>query len=130
MLAAIDPVEIMTATMGEDKSLYHAPVGLFIPGSAGEHTDPLLATGIRGNGLKAWFGWPDDPKLEEMREHWLDASDPAEQKKWCEQIQQRCLEQVTVIPVGQYLPPAAWGSKISTPLKGTCPVFWGVSKTA
>ncbi len=36
MLAAIDQVEVMTATMGEDKSLYHAPVGMFIPGSVAE----------------------------------------------------------------------------------------------
>ena len=37
MLAAIDQVEVMTATMGEDKSLYNAPVGIFIPGSSGEN---------------------------------------------------------------------------------------------
>ena len=224
MLAAIDQVDIMTATMGDDKSLYRAPVGMFIPGSASandagmdlvrkrksvpeikamlkaagyngerivlfhptdqvfynaiisvaaaafreiglnideqsvdwgtvvqrrtshetldkggwsmfpagfpavEYTDPLLATGVRANGKKAWFGWPTDAKLEDLREAWMDAVDPAEQLKLAGQIQQRCLEQVTLIPVGQYLPPAAWGKSITTPLKGLCPVFWGVSK--
>ena len=224
MLAAIDQVDMMTATMGEDKSLYHAPVGMFIPGSvganeagmdlvrkrksvaeikamlkdagyngerivlfhptdqvfynpmisvaaaafravglnideqsvdwgtvvqrrtshepldkggwsmfpagfpAGEHTDPLLATGIRGNGKKAWFGWPDDAKLEELREAWIDTTDAAVQRKLVEELQARALDLVTIIPVGQYLPPAAWGKKISTPLQGLCPVFWGVSK--
>lgn len=224
MLAAIDQVDIMTATMGEDKSLYRAPVGMFIPGSSSandagmdlvrkrksvaeikamlkaagyngerivlfhptdqvfynaiisvaaaafreiglnideqsvdwgtvvqrrtshesldkggwsmfpagfpavEYTDPLLATGVRANGKKAWFGWPNDAKLEDLREAWMDAVDPAEQLKLAGQIQQRCLEQVTLIPVGQYLPPAAWGKTITTPLKGLCPVFWGVSK--
>lgn len=226
MLAAIDQEEMMTATMGEDKSLYRAPVGMFIPGSTGEneagmelvrkrhsvaelkamvkdsgyngerivlfhptdqvfynamisvaaakfremglnideqsvdwgtvverrtsreplekggwsmfpagfpaveYVDPLLATGIRANGAKAWFGWPEDAKLEQLREEWLDTVDPAAQKKLCEQIQARCLEMVTIIPVGQYLPPAAWTSKISAPLKGLCPVFWGVTKIA
>lgn len=226
MLAAIDQEEMMTATMGEDKSLYRAPVGMFIPGSAGEnaagmdlvrkrhsvaelkamvkdsgyngerivlfhptdqvfynamisvaaakfreiglnideqsvdwgtvverrtsreplekggwsmfpagfpaveYVDPLLATGIRANGSKAWFGWPEDAKLEQLREDWLDTVDPVAQKKLCEQIQARCLEMVTIIPVGQYLPPAAWTSKISAPLKGLCPVFWGVTKNA
>jgi peptide/nickel transport system substrate-binding protein len=226
MLAAVDQVEVMTATMGDDKSLYNAPVGLFLPGTpsandsgmdlvrkrrsveeiramvkesgyagepivlfhptdqvfynaiigvvapafraiglnvdeqavdwgtvvqrrtshapldkggwsmfpagfpAVEYIDPLLATGIRANGDKAWFGWPKDEKLEALREQWLDATDPATQKQLCEQIQLRCLEQVTVIPVGQYMPPAAWGRTISTPLKGLCPVFWGLTRTA
>ncbi len=219
MLAAVDQVEVMTATMGEDRSLYNAPVGLFVPGSAGaneagmdlvrkrksvaeikamlkaagyngekivlfhptdqvfynpmigvvaqafrqiglnvdevstdwgtvverrtshepldkggwsmfpagfpaaEYVDPLLATGIRANGKKAWFGWPTDDKLEALREQWLDEVDPSQQKKLCEQIQARCLDLVTVIPLGQYLPPAAWTMMISTPLKGLTPVF-------
>ena len=93
-----------------------------------EYTDPLLASGVRGNGKKAWFGWPNDAKLEELREAWMDATDPAAQMKLAEQIQARCLDQVTLIPVGQYLPPAAWGKTITPPLKGLCPVFWGVSK--
>ncbi len=33
MLAAIDQVEVMTAVMGDEKSLYHAPVGYFMPGT-------------------------------------------------------------------------------------------------
>ena len=28
---------------------------------------------LRGNGKGAWIGWPDDPKLEELREAWFDA---------------------------------------------------------
>ena len=35
MLAAVDQVEVMTATMAGDSSLYNAPVGIFIPGSPG-----------------------------------------------------------------------------------------------
>ncbi len=33
ILAAIDQVEVMTAVMGEEKSLYRAPVGYFLPGT-------------------------------------------------------------------------------------------------
>ena len=33
MLAAIDQVEVMTAVMGDEKSLYRAPVGYFLPGT-------------------------------------------------------------------------------------------------
>lgn len=224
MLAAISQVDIMTATMGDDKSLFRAPVGIFVPGSQGaneagmelvrkqksipeikamlkeagyngekivlfhptdqvfyngivsvaasvfraiglnvdeqsvdwgtvverrtskepldkggwsmfpagfpaaESVDPLLSTSVRGNGAKAWFGWPTDEKLEQLREAWLDTVDPAEQLKLCQQIQARCLDQVTLIPVGQYLPASAWGKTISAPFKGLCPIFWGVTK--
>jgi hypothetical protein len=37
MLAAIDQVAVMTATMGDEDSLYNAPVGQFVPGSPGEN---------------------------------------------------------------------------------------------
>ena len=33
MLAAIDQVEVMTAVMGDETSLYRAPVGFFLPGT-------------------------------------------------------------------------------------------------
>jgi len=33
MLAAVDQVEVMTAVMGDEKSLYRAPVGYFLPGT-------------------------------------------------------------------------------------------------
>ncbi len=31
--AAIDQVEVMTAVMGEDRGLFRAPVGYFLPGT-------------------------------------------------------------------------------------------------
>ncbi|GAC1339543.1 MAG: ABC transporter substrate-binding protein [Acetobacteraceae bacterium] len=33
ILAAIDPVEVMQAVMGEDSSTYNAPIGCFLPGT-------------------------------------------------------------------------------------------------
>ena len=34
LLAAINPVEVMQAVMGDDRTAYHAPVGCFLPGTA------------------------------------------------------------------------------------------------
>jgi peptide/nickel transport system substrate-binding protein len=224
MLAAIDQVEVMTAVMGTDPSLYRAPVGYFLPGTpsandagmenvkkrrsvdeikamlkeagyggekivfmhptdqtfydamssvavaafkavglnideqsvdwgtvvqrrtsreplekggwsmfpagypAGEYRDPVFATNIRGNGKDAWFGWPDDPKIEAMRDAWMDSNDEAERKKLDREIQARAFETVPFIPLGQYLPPTAWRANITTPLTGAVPVFWNISK--
>jgi peptide/nickel transport system substrate-binding protein len=95
---------------------------------AAEYRDPVFATNIRGNGAEAWFGWPSDPVMEGMRDRWMDTLDPAEQRSLDQQIQARAFESVPFIPLGQYLPPAAWRKNLSGLLKGPIPVFWNVSK--
>jgi peptide/nickel transport system substrate-binding protein len=224
MLAAIDQAEVMTAVMGEDRSLWRAPVGFFLPGTpsandagmenvrnrrstdevkamlraagyggepvvfmhptdqtfydamshvaiaafrkvginvddqsmdwgtvvqrrtnaepldkggwsifpsgfpAAEYRDPVFATNLRGNGRRAWFGWPDDPQMEAMRDRWMEISDEAELRRLDREIQARAFETVPFIPLGQYLPSAAWRTNLSGLLKGPVPVFWNVTK--
>ena len=48
---------------------------------APEFVDPMLSNPMRSNGAKAWFGWPDDPKLEAAYNAWLDAPNDAERRK-------------------------------------------------
>ena len=225
LLAAINQVEVMTAVMGEDKTLFRAPVGYFLPGTpsandagmdgvrqphspaelqkmlaasgyqgervvlmhptdqsfynamssviagslkaiginldeqsmdwgttiqrrtskapldkggwslfpagypASEYRDPLFATNIRGDGDGAWFGWPVNPKLEAMRDTWMEIQDPTERRRLDAEIQRSAFENVPFIPLGQYLPPAAWRSNLTGLLKGPVPVFWNISKT-
>ena len=38
--------------------------------------NPGVMTFLRANGPNAWFGWPDAPKLEALRQSWFDAPDP------------------------------------------------------
>ncbi len=224
MLAAVDQMEMMTAAMGDDRSLYRAPVGFFLPGTpsaneagmenvrrrhgpdevramlkeagyggerivlmhptdqsfynafclvavqafrqvglniedqsmdwgtvvqrraskeplekggwsvfpsgfpAAEYRDPIFATNVRGNGGEAWFGWPSDEKVEAMRTAWMDSTDEAVLKRLDGEIQARAFETVPFIPLGQYLPPAAWRSGLRGLLKGPVPVFWNVEK--
>ena len=70
--------------------------------------DPAGQLGIRGNGAKAWFGWPDLPKLEQLRDAWFDAPDLAAQKQICEQIQLQVWQDVPYIPLGCTYFPTAW----------------------
>lgn len=224
MLGAIDQVACMTAAMGEDRSLFRAPVGYFLPGTpsendagmeavrnrpslpelkrmlaatgyagervvlmhptdqsfyhamtsvvaaslrevgfnldeqsmdwgtvvqrrasreplerggwslfpsgfpAAEYRDPINATNLRGNGAAAWFGWPEDAEVETMRNTWMDSTDEAEQQRLDRRIQQRSFETVPFIPLGQYMPPAAFRRNITGLLKGAVPVFWNVQK--
>jgi len=224
ILAAIDQVEVMTAVMGGDETLYRAPVGFFLPGSpmasdagmdavrkrpspdaikamlreagyagervvlmhptdqtfydamssvvaaslrkvginldeqsmdwgtvvqrrtndapldkggwsmfttgapAHEYRDPVFAGILRSSGRQAWFGWPDDPKLEALRDKWMDSTDEAEQKKLAAELQVEAFDFVPYVPLGQYFPPSAWRSNLTGILKGATPVFWNVEK--
>ncbi|TAM88847.1 MAG: ABC transporter substrate-binding protein [Candidimonas sp.] len=62
--------------------------------------DPAGQLGIRANGKKAWFGWPDDPKLVQLRADWFKAPDLAARKKICEEIQKEAFDFVPYIPLG------------------------------
>ena len=82
---------------------------------------------LRGNGANAWFGWPDDPKLEQLRQDWFNAGDAAAQKKICEQIQVQALNDVAYVPLGQYYQPTAFRKTVREMLTGF-PIFWNVKR--
>ncbi len=63
---------------------------------------------LRGNGKDAWFGWPDAPKLEALRDDWFDAADLEAQKRIGRQIQLQAFEDVPYIPLGQYFVDSAY----------------------
>ena len=51
---------------------------LFCTGFSGlDFFSPASDLPLRGNGKGAWFGWPDDPKIEALREAWFNAPDLA-----------------------------------------------------
>ena len=96
---------------------------------APEFVDPMLSNPMRSNGAKAWFGWPDDPKLEAAYNAWLDANTDPERRKIEADYQLAAFESVPIIPCGTYMPRAAWRSNLTGLVKGSAPVFWGVEKT-
>ena len=69
--------------------------------------DPAGHLALRGNGKKAWFGWPDSPRLEELRAAWFKAPDLEAQKKICAQIQEQVFLDVPYIPLGATYPVSA-----------------------
>ena len=83
---------------------------------------------LRGNGKKAWFGWPTDEKLEALRDAWFDAPDLASQKNLADQIQLQGLESLPYLPLGQIFQPTAFRSDIKDIVKAMFPLFWGVRR--
>ncbi len=85
---------------------------------------PLIGRGAEGG----WFGWPDAPEIEALRDDYARATDPAEQKRIAEEIQRLAYDEVMYVPLGQYITPTAWRTSLSGVLKGPVPYFWNISK--
>src|SRR5713101_3786067 len=93
--------------------------------------NPVVNVSIGGRGKNGgWFGWPDDPKMEQMRDAFARASSPEEQKKIAADIQKEVLDEVIYIPLGQYFAPSAWRKSLSGVLDGPAtPIFWNIEKS-
>ena len=93
-----------------------------------DFVDPLSAPALRGNGEKAWYGWPDDPKAETLRNMFIEAGDEATRKHSCEEIQKEAFTEGMYLPLGQYFQSAAWRTNLTGHLKAQPPLFWNVKK--
>jgi len=223
ILAAIDPVEVMQAVMGEDTTAYNAPVGTFLPGTPSASTagmdrlggkksieeikamlaaagysgekvvllhptdqpfydamtqvvaatlqkigvtvddqsmdfgtvvqrraskepidkggwnifytwlggfsniSPAPNNAIRGNGTAAWFGWPDNAKMEALYDSWFDAPDLDAQQKICEAMQIAFWQNPSYAPLGMYDQPTAFHNYLQDVPDGW-PQFYGLKK--
>jgi peptide/nickel transport system substrate-binding protein len=102
---------------------------LFVTGFAGlDFFSPASHLALRGNSKGAWFGWPDDPKIEELREAWFNASNLVAQKKIGEEIQLQAFQSVPYYPLGLGRFPTAFRRDITGVPEGF-PIFWSVRRT-
>jgi peptide/nickel transport system substrate-binding protein len=93
--------------------------------------NPVANVSISGKGKNGgWFGWPDDPKMEQMRDAFSRSSSPDEQKKIAADIQKQVFDQVIYIPLGQYFAPSVWRKSLTGVLDGPAtPIFWNIDKS-
>ena len=89
--------------------------------------DPAAHLGLRANGDRAWFGWPDNPKIEALRSAWFDARGLEEQKAICAELQVEFMKAPAHMPLGcNYLPTAF--SKSITGVRMGFPQFYDVRR--
>jgi peptide/nickel transport system substrate-binding protein len=93
--------------------------------------NPIVNVSISGKGKNGgWFGWPEDSKMEAMRDAFARSSSPEEQKKIATDIQKEVYDQVIYIPLGQYRIVSAWRKSLSGVLDGPAtPIFWNIDKS-
>lgn len=91
--------------------------------------NPLVNNMVNGKGKDGgWFGWPDVPKLEELRLSYAKSQSLDEQKQLAEEIQKIAYEEGVYAPIGQYFVPTAWSNALEGVSEGPAPFFWGISK--
>ncbi len=87
---------------------------------------PLVTT---GDPKTAWFGWPKDDKIEELRAAFMDAASYEEQMKIVDGIQKRFYEFIPYLNTGQFVTPVAWRSNVIGVRDSLQFVTWNVEKT-
>jgi len=91
--------------------------------------NPVANIGVSGGcEEKAWFGWPCDKQIEDLRAAFARETDPAKQKEIATKVQERAMEIVTYIPLGQYMEPIAYRDNLVGIIKAPVPFLWNISK--
>jgi len=90
--------------------------------------DPVRAFTASANGKQAWFGWPDVPAIEELRNKIARTTDPDELKKLAEEVQGLVIEEGVTIPLGQLYIPTAYHANLTGVLEAPVPLFWNIKK--
>ncbi|GGG20888.1 substrate-binding protein [Caldovatus sediminis] len=90
--------------------------------------DPSGHFPLRGNGAGAWFGWPDIPKLEELRDAWFDAPDLEAQQRIARDIQRVAMDELPYVPLGAYMSMTALRGDLADRVQGPA-LFWGIRRT-
>ena len=83
---------------------------------------------MRGQGLGGWFGWWSSPRAEELAEAWLFATDPERQAGLAAELGTHALEDVSFVPLGQFVIRTAFRRDITGILQGSSPYPWNVRR--
>ncbi len=94
-----------------------------------EVASPVNNVMLNGRGDQAWFGWPEDPEMENLKQEFIEATTPEEQKAATDKIQAHAIDEVSYIPLGEYNFPQARRAVLVDMPPTAVPVFWGVKKT-
>ncbi len=92
---------------------------------AADVINPAVNAGISGAG--AWFGWPENSRMEELRLQWVRTTDRARQKALADEIQTLAFDEVMYVPFGQWVTPTAYRRTLRGVLPFPAPLFWNIS---
>jgi peptide/nickel transport system substrate-binding protein len=101
----------------------------FTTWSAQDIDSPLSSAMLNARGATGWFGWQDEPRIEDLKAKFARAQERSEQKKIASQIQGLVFETAAFVPLGQYRNPTVLRNNVTGLLQTPgIPVMWGLSK--
>jgi len=89
---------------------------------------PMSFIGVAAGGDSAWFGWPDVPAIEAARAKMARSSSPEEIKALAQEIHRLVIDNVVMIPMGEYRRITAKRKSLADQIDAPVPVFWNMSK--
>ena len=91
-----------------------------------DQLNPITNITVAASGDTAWFGWPENARIEELRDAFARETDQDAQRAIVEELQEELYDFVPYIPTGQYYQPTAWRSNVSNVLVAPVPFFWNI----
>ena len=95
---------------------------------AADILNPIAANFTVANGDKAWFGWPNDPEMEKLRDAYAKETDPAKSKALAAAVQARALETAQYGWLGMWYGPGASRTNVVGWLQAPVTVLWNIEK--
>jgi peptide/nickel transport system substrate-binding protein len=94
-----------------------------------DQANPAVHVFLRGNGKDAAPGWPNSPRIEELRNTWLRTTALDKQREIAREIQAQAFVDVPYIPLGQMISPTAYRANLTGMIPGAVPVFWNIKRS-
>ncbi len=96
--------------------------------SSMDYLTPATNPTLRANGAGAWFGWPDIPRLEALRDAWFEAPTLEQRQALAREMQVLGMQELPYIPVGAYRSMTAIRNNLADRVRGMA-IFWGIRRT-
>ncbi|WGF87377.1 ABC transporter substrate-binding protein [Marinivivus vitaminiproducens] len=90
--------------------------------------NPVVNNNTRASGDDAWFGWPNDPRMEELRTAFAKATDPEEQKRIATEAHEQAYQFVPYAIFGHWFQPVAYRANVNGVIKAPIAFFWNIEK--
>jgi peptide/nickel transport system substrate-binding protein len=92
--------------------------------------NPINNAALPARGAETpWFGWPNDPRLEDLRKQFMAEPDDGRRKQLAQQIQSQAFQSATHAPLGEYVQPYAARASIKGLIDNSVAhVYWNIRK--
>ena len=91
--------------------------------------DPSTNGALGGLGSRSYFGWPDDPEMERMRDAFMEASDDETKRRIAIAIQDRAVDQATFAWLGEMRQFGAYrNDRVRGWMTSDAMVYWNIEK--